>query len=100
MKAIYNGVIIAEAPKEELISIESNWYFPPGSVVQEFISQSDEHSTCFWKGEASYYDVTCGGNTAKGAAWYYPEPMAGSLERVGRDFTNYVAFWRGVTVTD
>ena len=29
MKAVLGDTVIAEAPKEDLISIEGNWYFPP-----------------------------------------------------------------------
>lgn len=100
MKAIWNDTIIAEAPKEELISIESNWYFPPESVAHEVITKSDLRTTCPWKGEANYFNVSAAGETNTDAAWYYPEPKSGALDRVGKDFTNYVAFWRGVTVSE
>ena len=32
MKALWNNKVIAQAPKEDLIYIEGNWYFPPDSV--------------------------------------------------------------------
>ena len=32
MKAVLNGDVIAEAPRDELISIDGNWYFPPSAV--------------------------------------------------------------------
>lgn len=99
-KALWNGTIIAEADKKDLIHIEGNWYFPPSSVKQELLMPSDHHTTCFWKGEASYYDVIVNGETNKDAAWYYPSPMEGSVERVKKDFSNYVAFWHGVEVLD
>lgn len=98
MKAIWNNQTIAEAGKDQLIYIEDNWYFPPASVDQELLAPSDHHTTCHWKGEANYYDVVVDGQTNKDAAWYYPQPMDGSIERVRKDFTNYVAFWHGVTV--
>lgn len=100
MKAVWNGVTIAEAPKEELIRIEGNWYFPPASMRREFFAPSDHKTTCFWKGEASYYDVVADGKTSEFGAWYYPHPMEGSIERVKKDFTDYVAFWNGVDVTE
>jgi len=40
------------------------------------------------------------GETNEFGAWYYPEPMEGSRERVGKDFANYVAFWNGIEVTE
>ena len=99
MQAIWNNQVIAEANKEDLIFIESNWYFPPDKIKQEFFKTSNEHTTCFWKGEASYYDVVVDGQTNQSAAWYYPNPKDGSIDRVKKDFSNYVAFWRGVQVS-
>lgn len=97
---MWKDTVIAEAPKEELISIESNWYFPASALKKELISDSELHTTCMWKGDASYYNVTVDGETNDDAVWYYPEPKAGAIDRVGKDFTNYVAFWRGVEVTE
>lgn len=98
MKAIWNNKVIAEADKSDLIFIEGNWYFPPSSISKEYFRSNDMHTTCFWKGEASYYDIEVDGNVNEGGAWYYPEPLDGSIEKVKNDFTNYVAFWRGITV--
>ncbi|HET7630084.1 MAG TPA: DUF427 domain-containing protein [Candidatus Saccharimonadales bacterium] len=100
MKATWNDTVLAEAPKEKLIRIEGNWYFPPDSLRKEYFKPSDYKTTCFWKGEASYYDVAVGGETNDFGAWYYPQPMGGSIERVGQDFTDYVAFWNGIEVKD
>lgn len=100
MKAIWNNTVIAEAPKEELIYIERNWYFPPDSIKKEYYTSSETHTTCFWKGEASYYTVVVDGEANKDAAWYYPIPLDGSIEKVKKDFTNYVAFWRGVVIEE
>lgn len=96
MKAIWNNQTIAEAPVTDLIRIEGNWYFPPKTLEWQFFSESDHHTTCIWKGEASYYDITVEGKVNDFGAWYYPEPKAGSVERVKQDFKDYVAFWNGV----
>jgi uncharacterized protein (DUF427 family) len=99
-QAVWDGTVIAEAPKEDLIRIEGNWYFPPNSVKREYFRESDHHTTCFWKGEASYYDVVVGEKCNEYGAWYYPLPKEGSVERVGHDFSNYVAFWNGIQVVE
>ena len=98
MKAEWNGQTVAEAPQSDLIRIDGNWYFPPSSTLQEFYKKSDVRTTCVWKGQADYYDLIVNGEKNEGAAWYYHEPKAGSTERVKADFTDYVAFWRGVEV--
>ncbi len=99
MKAIWQNTAIAEASQDDLIRIEGNWYFPPSSIKQEYFTDSDHHTTCHWKGEASYYDVVVDGQTNDFGAWYYPEPKDGSIERVKKDFTDYVAFWNGIEIS-
>jgi uncharacterized protein (DUF427 family) len=98
MKAIWNNQIIAES--NDTIVIENNQYFPPDSIKREYFKPSDTHTTCPWKGEASYYNVVVDGKENKDAAWYYPVPKAGSVEKVGKDFASYVAFWNGVEVKE
>lgn len=99
MKAIWNNKVIAEADKSNLLKIEGNWYFPPNTINKEYFKPNDTHTVCFWKGEASYYNIDVDGKVNEGGAWYYPEPMSGSIDRVKKDFTNYVAFWHGVEVS-
>jgi uncharacterized protein (DUF427 family) len=100
MKAVVDGTVIAEAPKEELIAIEGNWYFPPSSVKSELLTTSDTPYTCPWKGECQYFDVTVDGTALHDRAWSYPNPYASAFDRVGKDFSNYVAFWKEVEVTE
>jgi len=100
MKAIWNDQIIAEADKDDLIYIEGNWYFPPSALKQELTSQSTTHTTCPWKGEASYLNVEANGETNQDAIWFYTHPKPSAIEQVKKDFTNYFAFWRGVQVAD
>lgn len=81
------------ADSDDTVAVEGNQYFPVAAVHFEFLRASDTHTTCHWKGIASYYDVVVDGAVNKDAAWYYPDPSR-AAERV-RD---RVAFWRGVTV--
>ena len=91
MKATWNDATIAESDKT--IVIEGNHYFPPDTIKSEHFQPSEKHTTCPWKGEASYYDVVVNGEVNKDAAWYYPEPKAAAAE-----IKDYIAFWRGVKV--
>jgi len=91
MKATWNGAVLAESDKT--IVIEGNHYFPPDTINREYFQDSSMHTTCPWKGEASYYDVLVDGRVNKDAAWYYPEPKPAANEIKDR-----VAFWRGVKV--
>lgn len=98
MKAIYHNQTIAEADKADLIYIEGNWYFPPSSVKQDMLRKSDTPYTCPWKGVCQYFDVVDGDQVGKDCAWSYPEPLPSAIQTVKKDFSNYVAFWRDVTV--
>ena len=100
MRAILNGTVVAEANKEDLIAIEGNWYFPPQSVRSELLSATETPYTCPWKGVCQYFTVTDGTDSYTDRAWSYPAPFDGSAERVGRDFANYVAFWKEVEVLE
>lgn len=100
MKATLNGTVIAEAPKDDLISIEGNWYFPPSSVKSELLEKSPTPYTCPWKGVSQYFSVKDGDTLLQDRAFSYPEPYPASFDRVGKDFSNYVAFWKDVTVTE
>jgi len=92
-RAIWNGVTIAEADDKEIIVIEGNKYFPGNSVNNKYLKESNTHTTCPWKGKASYFTINIEGNENSDAAWYYPEPKEAAKEIKG-----YVAFWKGVKV--
>jgi uncharacterized protein (DUF427 family) len=100
MKAIWKDQVIAEAPKEELVYIEGNWYFPPASVKQEFLQKSPTPYTCPWKGVCQYFNVGQGDDMGEDNAWSYPEPKDTAIHIVKKDFSDYVAFWRDVAVTE
>jgi uncharacterized protein (DUF427 family) len=90
-RAIWNSVVLADSNQTQIV--EGNVYFPPDSIHRQYFKPSDTHSTCPWKGEASYYDVVVNGQVNKDAAWYYPSP-----KEAARNITGYIAFWHGVTV--
>ena len=91
MKAIWNGAVLAES--DDTVVVEGNHYFPADSLNREHFEESAKHTTCHWKGVASYYTVVVDGVRNPDAAWYYPSPKPAAAEIEGR-----VAFWRGVRV--
>lgn len=83
--ATINGQVIASTSTYE--TVEGNIYFPPDSVKKDNFSDSNTHTLCPWKGEASYYNLTVGGNEVKDVAWYYPKPYEKATH-----IKDYVAF--------
>jgi uncharacterized protein (DUF427 family) len=101
MKATIEGVTVADASASDLISIEGNYYFPPSSLTADVFRDSATPYTCPWKGVAQYHDVVAGGSTHHDAAWSYPDPYPASFDRVGADYSGYVAFDKQqVTLTE
>jgi len=90
-KATWNGAVLAES--DQCKQVEGNHYFPPDTLRRQYFKASATHTTCSWKGEASYYDILVDGQVNKDAAWYYPSPKEAAQHVAG-----YVAFWKGVRV--
>ncbi len=93
MKAIWNNEILAES--DATIVVENNHYFPANSLNNVFFTKSNTHTTCPWKGVASYYTLQVNGSENKDAAWYYPE-----TKYAAKNIEGYVAFWKGVRVVE
>jgi len=87
-KATVNGVVLAESDKFEVV--EGNIYFPPEAVNKEYFSETSRHTTCAWKGEASYYTIKVGDTVLENAAWFYPQP-----KNAAEQIRDYVAFYPG-----
>jgi len=91
-KAVWNGATLAESDDIEIV--EGNHYFPIDAIDRSHFEASASHTTCSWKGTASYFTIVVDGARNRDAAWYYPDPKDAAKRIKGR-----VAFWRGVEVT-
>jgi len=90
-KATWNNAVLAES--DQAVVVEGNYYFPPESVRSEYFRPSETHTTCPWKGLASYRTIEVNGQQNPDAAWYYPEPKTAAAQ-----IKDCVAFWKGVQV--
>jgi uncharacterized protein (DUF427 family) len=90
-KASWQGAVLAESGKTVVMA--GNHYFPVTAVHREFLTPSETHTVCPWKGIASYYNVEVNGERNADAAWFYPEPSAAACE-----IKDHIAFWKGVRV--
>lgn len=91
MKATWNGRVIAHS--DDTVVVEGNHYFPASSLDRGCIAFSNHHTTCGWKGEASYYSLLVNGEMNADAVWYYPDPKPEAAMVKDR-----VAFWKGVKI--
>ncbi|MDO7841134.1 DUF427 domain-containing protein [Sphingomonas immobilis] len=89
--ATWNGAVLARS--DDTVVVEGNHYFPADSIDAALFEDSDTHSHCPWKGDASYKSIVVGGERNADAAWYYPDPKPAAAEIKDR-----FAFWKGVKV--
>ncbi len=89
--ATLNGTVIARS--ETTVVVEGNHYFPPDSIDWQYLSETAHATTCPWKGEASYFDVSVGGQTLGNVAWTYRTPKDAAAE-----IKDHIAFYPQVTV--
>ena len=91
MKAVWNGAVIAQS--DTTVVVEGNHYFPDSTLNKSYITFSNHHTMCGWKGQASYYSLLVNGEMNTDAVWYYPDPKPEAEEIKG-----HVAFWKGVKI--
>ena len=78
MRAIFNGETIVDSRHAKLLHEHGHlpiYYFPEHEVRMDLLEATDHHSTCPWKGEASYWSVRAGDRVAENAVWGYLEPL-------------------------
>lgn len=92
MKAIFNGVVVAES--DDTVIVEGEHYFPEAALKREYTSFSN-HRTSNWMGQARYLSLLVNGELKPDAIWYYPEPNESAAKVKGR-----VAFVQGVQITE
>jgi uncharacterized protein (DUF427 family) len=89
-----------------MLTNQGNHYFPRTALRDKYVTRSDHSSHCFWKGDASYYNLVVGmrcpcpnlsldGTTNNNAVWYYAKPLEGAEAVKDR-----IAFWKGVEIVD
>ncbi len=93
IRATWNGAVLAES--DDTVVVEGNHYFPAEDVHDEYFMASETHTTCPWKGEASYRSIVVDGAHNDDASWFYPTPKEAAAEITGR-----TAFWKGVAVEE
>ncbi len=75
-KVTFNGTVVAQS--DDTVVVEGNHYFPRESLRRELFTPNDHHTSCPWKGEASYMTLTVDGVTADNVGWFYPAPLEGA----------------------
>lgn len=77
-RAYFNHHVIADTD-DALILKEADLppvvYFPRRDVGMAYMGRTERHTHCPYKGDASYYTLTMGGQIAENVAWSYEDPF-------------------------
>ena len=93
VKAVWNGIILAES--DNAIKFDNNIYFPPNSINMDYLEHSPTHTTCPWKGVASYMTINADREKYVDGVWYFPAP-----KEAAKNITGYFAFSPNVKIVD
>lgn len=94
MRATWQGAVLAES--DETIEVDGYHYFPPTTVRDTRLTPSSTTTICFWKGQASYFNIEVGAASLPDGAWVYPEVTTDEA----RPFEGWIAFYtrKGIKV--
>ena len=58
--------------------LPTRYYLPREDVRMDLLTSTSFHTTCPFKGEASYWSLDMDGETLDGLVWSYEDPIPGS----------------------
>jgi uncharacterized protein (DUF427 family) len=98
VRAVLGGQTVFDTTRAMLLhetGLLPQVYVPLDDIRADLIQPTDHHTYCPFKGTASYWTVTAGGQVAENAIWGYPEPNdeAGWLEGYAGFYWNAMDEW-------
>jgi uncharacterized protein (DUF427 family) len=80
------GELLAQsdhALRLEETGLPARYYLPPADVRTDRLTATSFHTTCPFKGEASYWSAEVGDQTHEGIVWGYETPIEGATDIAG-----------------
>lgn len=78
IKVMANGETIAETNAPYLLfetGLPVRYYIPQEDVNMTYLTPTETHSTCPYKGIANYWTIKAGDEVFKDVVWSYPDPI-------------------------
>ncbi|HEU0276205.1 MAG TPA: DUF427 domain-containing protein [Rhodanobacteraceae bacterium] len=86
VEAVIGAQIVALSEHPKMLSetgLPNRWYFASDEVRRDLLRPSTTHTTCPYKGAASYYDLWLGTHQITDVAWCYADPLPESRAIAG-----------------
>lgn len=80
------GEVLADSHSPVLLEetgLPTRYYLPREDVQMDLLHATSFHSTCPFKGEASYWSANVGGENHDGLVWSYESPLPAAEEIAG-----------------
>lgn len=68
--------------------LPDRYYLPKADARMDLLRPTSFHTTCPWKGEASYWSLEMDGRTLDGVVWAYETPL-----EAARDIAGMLSFY-------
>ncbi len=78
VRIVVAGETVAETTRAHFLfetGMPTRYYIPADDVRMDLLTPTDSHTRCPYKGIASYWSVTAGGETHEDVVWSYPDPV-------------------------
>lgn len=78
IRVVIDGETVAETHRPIMLfetGLPTRYYLPQEDVRMELLTPTETHTSCPYKGEASYWTVNIGGNTHQDVVWGYADPI-------------------------
>lgn len=86
IEVVVDGVTVADSRASRMLfetGLPVRYYIPKTDVRMDLLEATDLHTSCPYKGTASYYDVVIDGNRHESIVWWYPQTTAESQRIAG-----------------
>jgi len=73
-----DGEVLADSERPVVLretGLPKRYYLPRDDVHMELLEPTSHHTTCPWKGQASYWSANAGGQVLENVAWSYEDPI-------------------------
>ena len=86
VRVVVDGVTVAETSNATFLfetMLRTRYYLPATCIDPRLLSASDSLTSCPYKGDASYYNLTMNGKKHEDVIWYYKFPIPESAAIAG-----------------
>lgn len=79
VRVVLGGATVAESTRSHFVfetNLPTRYYIPRDDVRMDLLTPTASSTRCPYKGIASYWSATVGGETFEDIVWSYPDPIA------------------------